>query len=151
MVYLFAPTEKERQKLRKTLYKFAKSYYDSLTAVVVDPHEFPDLMGKLGLDPDCSSPAGAVHQLSKDRIYPYPRGQPLTPGAIQNWGMDIYNGRVKPWTPPGGKRAGGEKEDDDSGIVRVANKKVAAGTKRKVVSMANVPRVKIKIAGRDEL
>ncbi|KAK4457461.1 hypothetical protein QBC42DRAFT_279010 [Cladorrhinum samala] len=159
IVYLFAPTEKERQKLRKTLYKFARSYYDSLTAVTVDPHEFPDLMSKLGLDPDCASPAGAVHQLSKDRIYPYPKGQPLTPGAIQNWGMDIYNGRVKPWTPPGSaKTAEGEKEEDDNnnnnnGFIKFTNKKnkVAAGTKRKVVSMANIPGVKIKIAGRDEL
>jgi protein disulfide-isomerase A1 len=73
MVYLFDSTESERQGLRKSLYKFARNYYDSLTSVVVDPFVFPDLMGQLGLEPGVF-PAGAVHELSKDRIYPYPKG-----------------------------------------------------------------------------
>ncbi|KAK3996067.1 thioredoxin-like domain-containing protein [Cladorrhinum sp. PSN332] len=140
MVYLFGSTEAERQKLRKTLYKFARDYYDTLTTVVVNPYDFPDLMSSLGLDPTVF-PAGAVHQLSEDRIYPYPKGQPLTPGAIQNWGMDIYNGRIKPWTRPGAAPASNED-------VKPTTRKAAT---RKINMVNNIPGVKIKIAGRDEL
>ncbi|KAK0711276.1 thioredoxin-like domain-containing protein [Lasiosphaeris hirsuta] len=100
MVYLFAPTESERQQLRKTVYKFAKSYYDSLTSVLVDPFQFPELMNQLGLATN-QFPAGAVHQLSKDRIYQYPKDKPFSPGALQQWGLDVYQGLVKAWTPPG--------------------------------------------------
>jgi protein disulfide-isomerase A1 len=136
MVYLFGSTEAERQTLRKSLYRFARSYYDSLTSVVVDPTEFPDLMGQLGLEPDVF-PAGAVHQLSKDRIYPYPKGQSFSSDALQQWGLDVYQGRIKPWTPPGVTTT-----YEDLGPTRVATRKV---------SMANIPGVKIKIAGHDEL
>ena len=136
MVYLFSPNEDERKRLRKTLYKFARSYYDSLTSVLVDPHEFPALMGELGLDP-AVLPAGAVHQLSKDRIYHYPRDKPIGAGALQQWGLDVYQGRIKPWTPPGVTTS-----YDDLGPTVI-------GTAR--MSIRSAPGVKIKIAGHDEL
>ncbi|KAK3379459.1 thioredoxin-like domain-containing protein [Lasiosphaeria ovina] len=136
MVYLFAPTESERQELRQTLYKFAKSYYDSLTSVVVDPLEFPELMGQMGLDANVF-PAGAVHQLSKDRIYRYPRDKPLDSRGIQRWGLDVYQGRIKPWTPPGVTTT-----YEDLGPTRVATGRV---------SLRSFPGMKIKISGHDEL
>jgi protein disulfide-isomerase A1 len=122
--------------LRKALYKFARSYHDSLTSVVVDPNEFPDLVRQLGLEPDVF-PAGAVHQLSKDRIYPYPKGRSFSSDALQRWGLDVYQGRIKPWTPPGVTTT-----YEDPGPTRVAARKVL---------MANIPGVKIKVAGHDEL
>ena len=139
MVYLFAPTEPERQELRKALYRFAKNYYDSLTSVVVDPLDFPGLMEKLGLDPSVY-PAGAVHQLSQDRIFPYPKGKPYTSSAVQKWGLDVYQGRVKPWTPPGSTTS-----YEDQGTPG----KITAS--RRVSIASGIPGVKIKIAGHDEL
>ncbi|KAK4123428.1 hypothetical protein N657DRAFT_464312 [Parathielavia appendiculata] len=136
MVYLFGSTEAQRQQLRKSLYKFARSYYDSLTSVMVDPNEFPDLMGRLGLEPSVF-PAGAVHQLSKDRIYPYSKGWSFSSDALQRWALDVYQGRIKPWTPPGVTTT-----FEDLGPTRAAMRKV---------SMASIPGVKIKIAGHDEL
>ena len=135
IIYLFGATETERQGLRKSLYKLARNYYDSFTSVVVDPFQFPDLMGRLGLKPDVF-PAGAVHQLSKNRIYPYPK-QTFSSDALQRWGLDVYQGRIKPWTPPGVTTT-----YEDLGPTRAATRKV---------SMAKIPGVKIKIAGRDEL
>lgn len=88
MVYVFAATETERSDLRKALVKTARGYYDTLTMVTVDPFEFPDLPAKLGLEPDVF-PSGAVHQLSKDRIYPYPKSRGLTPNELQGWGLDV--------------------------------------------------------------
>ena len=136
MVYIFATPEGERQRLREAVYRFARSYYDSLTAVLVDPFIFPGLAGDLGLAPG-AFPAGAVHQLSKDRIYHFPRGTALTANAIQQWGLDVYQGRVKPWTPPGVTTA-----YDDLGPTRVATAKV---------SLRSIPGVTIRIAGHDEL
>lgn len=136
MVYLFGSTEAERRELREALSKFAKNYYETLTSVVVDPFEFPDLMGQLGLEPDVF-PAGAVHQISKDRIYPYPKGRPFDPKAVQQWGLDVYQGRIKPWTPPGATST-----YEESGPTRIAVQKM---------SMRTIPGVKIKIAGHDEL
>lgn len=137
MVYLFAPTEVERQGLRKALYRFAKNYYDSLTTVVVDPLDFPDLMGKLGLEAGVF-PAGAVHQLSTDRVYPYPKGRPYTSSAVQQWGLDVYQGRIKPWTPPGVMTS-----YDDPGPTVAATRRVSIAS--------GFPGVNIRVAGRDEL
>jgi protein disulfide-isomerase A1 len=140
MVYLFAPTEAERASLRKSIYSFARDQYSSLSAATVDPFEFPDLQASLGLEPDVF-PAGAVHQLSKDRIYPYPRGQPYSSAALQKWGLDVYQGRVRPWTPPGVTTS-----YDDLGL---GGKMTAT---RKISIAGNWPgAAKIKIAGRDEL
>ncbi|KAM7207354.1 Thioredoxin-like domain containing protein [Naviculisporaceae sp. PSN 640] len=136
MVYLFAQTEDQRRELRTTIYKFAKNYYDSLTSVIVDPLEFPELMGKLGLE-EGRFPAGAVHQLSKDRVYPFPKDMPLTPNAIQKWGLDVYQGRIKPWTPPGVTTT-----YEDLGPTKVATRKA---------SIRSIPGVKIRVAGHDEL
>lgn len=137
MAYLFAPTEQERQELRKALYKFAKNYYDSITTVVVDPVDFPGLMEKLGLEPGVY-PAGAVHQLSTDRIYPYPKGRPYTSSAVQQWGLDVYQGRIKPWTPPGVPTSYEDREPSVAATRRIS---IASG----------FPGVNIRVAGRDEL
>lgn len=131
MVYVFGKTADDRAELRKSLQKFAKSYYDSLTCVMVDPLEFPGLQAKLGLEPGVY-PSGAVHQLSKDRIYPYPRGQAFDSKALQKWGLDVWQGKVKPWAPPGA----------NLGPTKAATRKV---------SIANIPGVNIRVGGRDEL
>ncbi|KAK0621337.1 thioredoxin-like domain-containing protein [Bombardia bombarda] len=147
IIYLFATTPVHRHDLTTSLSKFARTYYDSLTFVLADPLDFPSLMAQLGLDPTTTSlPAGAVHQLSNNRIYPYPRGRPFTSSAIQQWGLDVYQGRVKPWTAPG------TTPTTNAGDGRGAKTRIGvAGATRKVVSMRNIPGVKIKIAGRDEL
>ena len=137
MVYLFAPTEPERQELRKAVYKFAKNYYDSITTVVVDPLDFPGLMEKLGLEPGVY-PAGAVHRLATDSVYPYPKGRPYTPSAMQQWGLDVYQGRIKPWTPPGVTTS-----------VEVPGQGVKAT--RRVSIASGWPGVNIRVGGRDEL
>ncbi len=136
MIYIFGETEKERARLRVALAKFASGYYESLTSVTVDPLEFPDLQSKMGLEPGVY-PAGVVHQLSKDRIYPYPKGRPIDSRALQQWGLDVFQGRVKPWTPPGVTTT-----YTDLGPTRVATRKI---------SIASWPGVNIKVAGHNEL
>ncbi len=137
MIYLFAETESARTELRRSIAKFAQSYYDTLTSVTVDPAYFPDLAAKLGLEPGVY-PAGAVHQLSKDRIYPYPKGRSYDSKGLQQWGLDVYQGRIKPWTPPGVTTT-----YDDLGPTRVATRQISINN--------NWAGAKIKIAGRDEL
>ncbi|KAI0378744.1 thioredoxin-like domain-containing protein [Hypomontagnella monticulosa] len=136
MVYVFAATETERSEIRKELHSMARSYYKSLTMTTVDPLEFPDLPAKLGLDP-AVLPAGAVHQLSKDRIYPYPKGMGWTSKELQTWGLDVWQGRIKPWTPPGVTTT----YNDLGGRIKATQK----------ISMRNIPGVKIRVGGRDEL
>lgn len=136
MVYVFAATEAERSEIRKELHSMARGYYKSLTMTTVDPLEFPDLPAKLGLDP-AVLPAGAVHQLSKDRIYPYPKGMGWTSKELQTWGLDVWQGRIKPWTPPGVTTT----YNDLGGRIKATQK----------VSMRNIPGVKIRVGGRDEL
>lgn len=82
-------------------------------------------------------PAGAVHQVSKDRIYPYPRGMAIDSRSLQKWGLDVWQGRIKPWTPPGVTTT-----YEDLGPTKAASRKV---------SMANIPGVNIRVGGRDEL
>lgn len=137
MVYVFANTEAERSKIRKELNKVARNQYESLTMVTVDPLEFPSLAEKLGLDPN-DFPAGAVHQLSKDRIYPYPKGRGWTSSELQGWGLDVWQGRIKPWTPPGVTTT----YDDLGGRIKAT---------QRVSIRNNIPGVKIRVGGRDEL
>ncbi|POS80814.1 hypothetical protein DHEL01_v200781 [Diaporthe helianthi] len=136
MVYLFAKTEEDRSRLRQDLHSFAKGYYDSLTCVTVDPLEFPELQKEMGLEPGVF-PSGAVHQLSKDRIYPYPRNLPVDSQSLQKWGLDVWQGRVKPWTPPGAATS----VDDPGPTKRVKRK----------ISLASLPGVTIRVGGHDEL
>ncbi|KAI1085876.1 hypothetical protein F5B20DRAFT_22875 [Whalleya microplaca] len=136
MVYVFATTEIERSEIRKELKDMARSYYESLTMVTVDPLEFPDLLVKLGLEPGVF-PAGVVHQLSKDRIYHYPKGRGMTSNDLQSWGLDVWQGRVKPWTPLGVTST----YTDLSGRIKATQR----------ISMRYLPGVDIRVAGHDEL
>lgn len=136
MVYVFAETESERAEIRKSLEKMARSYYESLTMVTVDPLDFPELPAKLGLEPG-TFPAGAVHQLSNNNIYPYTKGQPITASALQKWGLDVWQGRVQPWTPPGTTPV---PKPDTPGRIKASRK----------VSIRSFPGMKINV-GRDEL
>lgn len=136
MVYLFANTEEDRSRLRQELHSFAKGYYDSLTCVTVDPLEFPELQKEMGLEPGVF-PSGAVHHLSKDRIYRYPRHLPVDSQSLQKWGLDVWQGRVKPWTPPGAATS-----VDDPGPTKRAERKI---------SLANLPGVTVRVGGHDEL
>ncbi|KAI0166610.1 hypothetical protein GGR57DRAFT_31687 [Xylariaceae sp. FL1272] len=138
MVYIFAAMVAERSALRESLRGMARSYYKSLTMVTVDPLEFLDLQEKLGLEPG-TFPAGAVHQLSSDRIYPYPKGRDITPRQLQRWGLEVYQGRVKPWTPPG---------------VTATYNNIGGGikaTQKVSINIPNIPGVNIRVGGRDEL
>lgn len=137
MVYMFAETHADRAEFRRSLHGFAKSYCKDLTCVTVDHLEFPDLQAKLGLEPGVF-PAGAVHQLSTDKIYPYPRGLEINSRSLQKWGLDVWQGRVKAWTPPVM-----EKKAEVGGSQ-------GNGVKRKF-SMVDIPGVNIRVAGRDEL
>ncbi|KAH9883904.1 thioredoxin-like domain-containing protein [Xylariomycetidae sp. FL2044] len=154
MVYVFARTEPERAEIRESLNKLASDYYESLTMVTVDPLDFPELPAKLGLvdhhhdgadggggGGEVEYPAGAVHQLSKDRIYPYPRGRGFTSRELQSWGLNVYQGRVKPWTPPGVTTS-----YDDIG----AGGRIQA-TQKVSMRNLNIPGVNIRVGGRDEL
>lgn len=142
MVYVFAADETERAELRQTLHKMARSYYDSLTMATVDPAEFPALPARLGLA-GAPWPAGAVHQLSRDRVYPYPRGAPITSDALQKWGLDVWQGRVAPWSSQDGAAAtpAPARGDDTPGRIRATRH----------VSIAKFPGLNIRINGRDEL
>ncbi|KAI1487790.1 thioredoxin-like domain-containing protein [Biscogniauxia mediterranea] len=140
MVYVFARTETERAQIRDSLHKMARSYYESLTMVTVDPLDFPDLPARLGLEPGVF-PAGAVHQLSTDRIYPYPKGLDITPRELQGWGLDVWQGRVKPWMPPGAT-----KSDDGGGFAG----RIQATHKISMRNL-NIPGVNIRVGGHNEL
>ncbi|KAK1984806.1 hypothetical protein LZ30DRAFT_415819 [Colletotrichum cereale] len=138
MVYIFSPSPQARASVRGDLHAFAKKQYSSLTTVTVDPTYFPDLPAKLGLNPsEDGYPAGAVHQLSNGRIYPYPKGKALTPRELQGWGLDVWQGRVKAWTPPGQEPA----EDVGGGNLRIV------GSHN--LKINNIPGLKIKIGGRE--
>ncbi|KAK8136638.1 hypothetical protein PG984_004578 [Apiospora sp. TS-2023a] len=145
MVYLFAATEAERAEHRNTLQKIGRSYYESLTMTTVDPLDFPELPARLGLatagnDAETKYPCGAVHQLSKDRIYHYPRDNPVTSSALQQWGLDVWQGRIKPWSPDGAATTT-EDAGQIPGRIRATPR----------VSIAKFPGLNIRINGRDEL
>ncbi|GKT53135.1 hypothetical protein ColTof3_00474 [Colletotrichum tofieldiae] len=138
MVYIFSPSSQARAAIRSDLHDFAKKQYSFLTAVTVDPAYFPDLPAKLGLNPsEDGYPAGAVHQLSNGRVFPYPKGKAFTPRELQGWGMDVWQGRIKPWTPPGP-----ESPDDVGG----RNVRIVGSHNLKV---KNIPGLKIRIGGRE--
>ncbi|KAI1344292.1 thioredoxin-like domain-containing protein [Xylariaceae sp. FL0016] len=142
MVYVFSPEERERAEIRQSLNKMARDYYKSLTMVTVDPLEFPDLPSKLGLEPGVY-PAGAVHQLSKDLIYPYPKDRGMTSKDLQSWGLEVWQGRVKPLASPNNK----VKID---GLESLGNLGGRIKSNRNV--KLNIPGgANIKIGGRDEL
>lgn len=138
MVYILSPSPGVRASVRADLHAFAKNHYASLTAVTVDPGYFPDLPARLGLDPpEGGRPAGAVHQLSNGRVYRYPEGRAFTPRELQAWGLDVWQGRVKPWAPPGQDPA----PEAGSGNVRVV--------RSHNLKVKNIPGVKIRIGGRE--
>ncbi|KAF6820944.1 hypothetical protein CSOJ01_00379 [Colletotrichum sojae] len=137
MVYILSPSPSVRTSIRADLHTFGRGQYASLTAVTADPAYFPDLPGALGLDPEDGYPAGAVHQLSNGKVYRYPRDRGFTPRELQAWGLDVWQGRVKPWTPPGQE----EPAEETTGNVRVVS-----SHKLKV---KDIPGLKIKIGGRE--
>jgi len=140
MVYVFADSEAKRARLRRELAGFAQGYFDSLTAVTVDPLYFPGLMARLGLAGD-DYPAGAVHQLSTDRVYPYPRGRAFDARSLQGWGLGVFQGKIKPWTPPGATTAAAA-ANGNGGPTKRATRRVSMHTQ-----LGDY----IKVAGRDEL
>ncbi|TDZ23548.1 Protein disulfide-isomerase [Colletotrichum orbiculare MAFF 240422] len=140
MIYILSPSPSTLSSLRSELHDFAKKHYASLTVVAADPTYFPDLPASLGLDLQDGYPAGAVHQLSTGKIYPYPNDRGFTPRELQSWGLDVWQGRVRPFTPPGQEPI---QEKENVKIVTSHNLKVK-----------KIPGLKIKIGGRqvrDEL
>ncbi|KAL1842726.1 hypothetical protein VTJ49DRAFT_4364 [Mycothermus thermophilus] len=98
MVYLFASTASERQSLRNELFGFARQHRQELTSVVVDPFDFPDLMGQLGLDSDVL-PTGAIHDISGNKIYRFPKDKAFSGESIESWVSDVYEKHIKPHSP----------------------------------------------------
>jgi protein disulfide-isomerase A1 len=86
-----------------------------------------------------------VHQLSKNRIFPYPKGQTYDTDSLKKWGMDVQSGRIRPWTPPGQTM---KIDNDDLEIIGVKHKATA---KVSILGGEWKDAAKIKVMGRDEL
>ncbi|KAL2271613.1 hypothetical protein VTJ83DRAFT_984 [Remersonia thermophila] len=95
IVYLFASTASERQSLRNELFGFARQHRHELTSVVVDVWEFLDLAGELGLDPNVL-PAGAVHDVSSNQTYRFPKDKAFNAASVESWLSDVYAKNIKP-------------------------------------------------------
>ncbi|KAH8176020.1 thioredoxin-like domain-containing protein [Sarocladium implicatum] len=145
MVYIFGNSPSQRASLRRDLDGFASSWPD-LTTVLVDPLDFPDLPAKLGLESKGKQvryPAGAVHQLTTGKIWPYPPGKALDKGSLQKWGMDVWQGRIAPWNDKGGQKSKGQ-QAKKSGNVK----------SHRQIKLPNVPgleELRRKLEARDEL
>ncbi|KAK1751932.1 hypothetical protein QBC47DRAFT_391475 [Echria macrotheca] len=140
IIYVLPTSNEDRHTLRKSLYSFARTYYDSLTSVLVNRDffaSFPALAAELRFEGD-KIPRGVVHQLSKDRVYYFPDDKPVTPGAVQQWGLDVFQGRVKPVRKRG--TGGDETERDEKDGLKVYRS----------VGLRKIPGVTIMV-GHDEL
>lgn len=149
MVYIFVSNPSERISLRRDLHDFASSYPD-LGIVLVDPLDFPDLLAKLGLEDKQKQvryPAIAVHQLTTGKIWPYPRGKALDKSSLQQWGMDVWQGKIRPWNQPGneGGAKGGKKKQ------KQGQKNVKSHRQIKLPNVPGLEKLRKKLEGRDEL
>ncbi|KAL2213697.1 hypothetical protein CC79DRAFT_1391621 [Sarocladium strictum] len=123
MIYIFGDGPAQRAKLRKELHGFASSSPD-LSTVLVDPLDFPDLPSKLGLKTPSRTltfPAGAVHQLTTGKVWPYPAGKALDDKSLKQWGMDVWQGKVVPWNSKGNNGKGGQKTVKSNRKVKLPN------------------------------
>jgi hypothetical protein len=87
-----------------------------------------------------------VHQLSKNRIFPYPYGRGISSKKLQAWGLDVWQGRVKPWTPSEKSEKKKKKKEKKK---KKDNKKPEGGLK--AFNFKNNAGIGIKVGGRDEL
>lgn len=126
MIYIFGDSPAQRAKLRRELHNFASSSPD-LSTVLVDPLDFPDLPSKLGLKSPSRTlafPAGAVHQLTTGKIWPYPAGKALDDKSLKQWGMDVWQGKVAPWnakSKEGNGRQAGQKTVKSNRQIKLPN------------------------------
>ena len=148
MIYLFGNSLSQRTSLRREFSSFASSWPD-LTTVLVDPLDFPDLPAKLGLENkerEVRYPAGAVHQLTTGKIWPYPLGKALDKDSLQKWGMDVWQGKVRPWNSKLEQKTNGQKSKIKSNQGKVKS--------HRQVKLPNVPgmeELRKKLEARDEL
>lgn len=144
MVYLFHRTARERAHLRHALLRFAREQRD-LSSVVVDPVLYGDLQTRtLGLDP-AHLPAGAVHQLTKDRVWRYPKRLAVTAQALQQWGLDVFLGKLKPWVPPERRGKEGEREPSELDLLAGGAVKIK-GTQRLELNLPGREKVEVEHA-----
>lgn len=145
MIYTFGDSSSQRAKLRYDLKAFASSWPD-LTIVIGDPLDFPDLLAKLGLEAQqkaATYPVGAVHQLTTGKIWPYPAGKAFDKKSLQQWGMDVWQGKITPLN------ARVKSKDDHNGRLK---RKTAKSNRQ--VKLSNVPgmeKLREKLERRDEL
>jgi|SRR5688572_8686570 hypothetical protein len=145
MIYIFGDSSSQRAKLRRELGDISSSWPD-LTTVLVDPLDFPDLPAKLGLtnqQKQLICPAGAVHQLTTGKIWPIPTGKILDKKSLQQWGMDVWQGNIKPWNAKGtdGGRSKGQ----------MGRKTVKANRQIKLPNVPGLEKLRARLERRDEL
>ncbi|KAI0885108.1 uncharacterized protein GGS22DRAFT_200170 [Annulohypoxylon maeteangense] len=112
LVFYFVTSSQEREPYVAAMRSVAKMYKEYLSFVTVDAGEYGDLAAPLGLVPG-AFPALSVQNPMYGQVFPYPRGNQITPEAVGAFLMDIVQGKVQPWDGTFSSDAAGEHAHDE--------------------------------------
>ncbi|KAL5614703.1 hypothetical protein BROUX41_004798 [Berkeleyomyces rouxiae] len=95
LAYIFADTAEERQALAETLRPLAKLHKGEINFATIDSSSFGAHAGNLNLKTD-SFPAFAIHDIEKNRKFPYEQGKELVHDDIAAFVKGFKDGSVEP-------------------------------------------------------
>ncbi|EHA54204.1 hypothetical protein MGG_08973 [Pyricularia oryzae 70-15] len=91
--YVFA-TDEDRELYVETMRQLAKKYTDYLVFTTINAEEYPDFGPNLGLG---EGTGVSVMNPANGDVFPYLRAERISARSIDEFLIDIINGKVKPW------------------------------------------------------
>jgi len=100
LVHYFVATEAQRQAYLREMRPLAKKYREYLAFTTIDAAEYGDMQASLGLRPGTAGGL-SVQNPSNGDVFPYSGAYAISLPVVEQFLVDIIQGKIKPWVGPG--------------------------------------------------
>ena len=100
-MHYFVANEAQRQAYLREMRPLAKKYREYLSFTTIDVAEYADMQASLGLRPSSSGGGLAVQNPSNGDMFPYHGADAISLPIVEQFLLDIIQGKIKPWKGPG--------------------------------------------------
>lgn len=108
-VHYFVSNADERDEYVKEILPLAKKYEEYLQFTTIDVGEYPEMLPVYGQQPGTKKVLSVYHP-SNGQIFPHPRMERVSATVVEQFLVEIINGKVEAWDGDLASTNGGHEE-----------------------------------------
>lgn len=108
-MHYFVSSAEQRDEYLAAMIPLARKYDEYLQFTTIDVSEYPEMLPVYGQRPDARKVLSVYHP-SNGQIFPHRKMERPSAAVVEQFLLDIIDGKVKPWKPWAGRHLTSDEE-----------------------------------------